>query len=74
MQKRQTCLQILDRTLRLLFDHRGDIDPVRAYVTQQFGRILRGSVSVQDFIFAKEYRGRGAYRERACVPALAIAR
>jgi len=35
---------------------------------------MEGSVSLQDFIFAKEYRGMAGYKPGACVPALEIAR
>jgi DNA polymerase zeta len=35
---------------------------------------MEGSVSLQDFVFAKEYRGMPGYKPGACVPALEIAK
>lgn len=37
-------------------------------------KILQNRNSLQDFIFAKEFRGREGYKPGACVPALEIAK
>jgi len=47
---------------------------VKQYVQQQCQRVMEGTVSLQDFIFAKEYRGMPGYKPGACVPALEIAK
>lgn len=36
--------------------------------------MLSGHVGLQDFIFAKEYKGMMGYKPGACVPALEVAR
>nr|CAH7768167.1 unnamed protein product [Callosobruchus chinensis] len=46
----------------------------KKYTMRQFTKILAGRVSVQDLTFAKEYRGASGYAQRACVPALELAR
>jgi len=63
----------LERSLRVLFETK-DISQVKAYVQRQFSKILQNRISIQDFIFAKEYRGRQGYKPGACVPALEIAK
>ena len=47
---------------------------MKAYVQRQFSKILQNRSSLQDFIFAKEFRGRQGYKPGACVPALEIAK
>jgi DNA polymerase zeta len=47
---------------------------VKVYVQRQFTKILQNRNSLQDFIFAKEFRGREGYKPGACVPALEIAK
>ena len=47
---------------------------VKKYVQRQFRKLMEERVSLQDFIFAKEYRGIKGYKPTACVPALQIAR
>lgn len=47
---------------------------MKTYVERQFTKILQNRASVQDFIFAKEFRGRQGYKPGACVPALEIAK
>ncbi|KAK7907545.1 hypothetical protein WMY93_016157 [Mugilogobius chulae] len=65
--------KILERSIKLLFDTR-DISQVKQYVQRQCIKVLEGHASVQDLTFAKEYRGAGAYRPGACVPALELCR
>lgn len=64
-------LQLLERSLRLLFES-CDVSKVKAYVQRQFSKIIQNRNSLQDFIFAKEFRGRQGYKPGACVPALEI--
>eukprot|EP00112_Aurelia_sp_Birch-Aquarium-sp1_P026635 Seg958.6 transcript_id=Seg958.6/GoldUCD/mRNA.D3Y31 product="DNA polymerase zeta catalytic subunit" protein_id=Seg958.6/GoldUCD/D3Y31 len=74
--RRDSCAavsKILERSLKLLFEER-DLSLVKKYVQRQFTKIMEGRVSIQDFTFAKEYRGIKNYRPGACVPALSIAR
>lgn len=66
-------LQILEKSLCILFETL-DIASVKIYIDKQFKKIFKGNVSIQDFLFAKEYRGRNAYRPGACVPALELAK
>ena len=47
---------------------------VKAYLQRQCVKIMKGQISLQDFTFGKEYRGRGGYRPGACVPALELSR
>ncbi|KAJ6660281.1 hypothetical protein lerEdw1_017981 [Lerista edwardsae] len=65
--------KILERSIKLLFETR-DISQIKQYVQNQCMKLLEGKASMQDFIFAKEYRGISAYRPGACVPALEITR
>ncbi|XP_077075913.1 DNA polymerase zeta catalytic subunit [Siphateles boraxobius] len=65
--------KILERSLKLLFESR-DISQVKQYVQQQCVKVLEAKASMQDLIFAKEYRGSGSYRPGACVPALELTR
>uniref|UniRef100_A0A8C8SKD4 DNA polymerase zeta catalytic subunit n=1 Tax=Pelusios castaneus TaxID=367368 RepID=A0A8C8SKD4_9SAUR len=65
--------KILERSIKLLFETR-DISQIKQYVQNQCMKLLEGKASMQDFIFAKEYRGSSAYRPGACVPALEITR
>lgn len=67
------CRQILEKSLRLLFESR-DVSLVKRFVTRQFGKVLSGRVSVQELTFAREYRGAAGYRPTACVPALELAK
>ena len=66
-------LQILEKSLKLLFSTK-DVSLVKSYVQRQCCKILDGRVSIQDFVFAKEYRGRSGYRPGACVAALELAK
>nr|XP_045011163.1 DNA polymerase zeta catalytic subunit isoform X2 [Jaculus jaculus] len=65
--------KILERSLKLLFETR-DISLIKQYVQRQCLKLLEGKASIQDFIFAKEYRGSSSYRPGACVPALELTR
>ncbi|CAL7952234.1 unnamed protein product [Xylocopa violacea] len=65
--------KILEKTLKILFDTK-DLSLVKLYVTRQFDKILRRKISVQDLIFAKEFRGLRGYKTNACVPALELTR
>ena len=63
----------MERSLRVLFETK-DVSQVKSYVQRQFSKILQNRISIQDFIFAKEFRGRQGYKPGACVPALEIAK
>ncbi|GAB1609202.1 hypothetical protein Ahia01_001205700, partial [Argonauta hians] len=65
--------KILERSLKMLFATR-DISRVKCYVQTQCCKMQQGKVNLQDFIYAKEYRGMHSYRPGACVPALEIAK
>ncbi|XP_006839989.1 PREDICTED: DNA polymerase zeta catalytic subunit [Chrysochloris asiatica] len=65
--------KMLERSLKLLFETR-DISLIKQYVQQQCMKLLEGKASIQDFIFAKEYRGSFSYKPGACVPALELTR
>uniref|UniRef100_A0A8D0DQT0 DNA polymerase zeta catalytic subunit n=1 Tax=Salvator merianae TaxID=96440 RepID=A0A8D0DQT0_SALMN len=65
--------KILECSIKLLFETR-DISRIKQYVQNQCMKLLEGKASMQDFIFAKEYRGSLAYRPGACVPALELTR
>ncbi|XP_060094185.1 DNA polymerase zeta catalytic subunit [Heteronotia binoei] len=65
--------KILERSIKLLFETR-DISQIKQFVQNQCMKLFEGKASMQDFIFAKEYRGSSAYRPGACVPALEITR
>ncbi|MEQ2313867.1 hypothetical protein AMECASPLE_006274 [Ameca splendens] len=65
--------KILERSIKLLFETR-DISQVKQFVQRQCVKVLDGRASMQDLIFAKEYRGSGSYRPGACVPALELTR
>ncbi|XP_044147686.1 DNA polymerase zeta catalytic subunit [Bufo gargarizans] len=65
--------KILESSIKLLFETR-DISQIKQYVQRQCMKLLEGKASMQDLIFAKEYRGSSAYRPGACVPALELTR
>lgn len=65
--------KILEKSLCILFETK-DIAAVKCYIEKQFKKIFKGNVNIQDFLFAKEYRGRNGYRPGACVPALELAK
>ena len=64
-------MQILEKSLKLLFSTR-DVSRVKRYVQKQFLKISEDRAPMQEFIFAKEYRGMSTYKPGACVPALEI--
>ncbi len=66
-------MQVLEKSLRILFTSR-DVSLVRRYVERQCGKVLDGRGNLQDYMFAKEYRGKEYYRPGACVPALELAK
>ena len=66
-------LQILEKSLRTLFETR-DLSLVKKYVQRQSSKLMEGRASIQDFTFAKEYRGMKSYKPGACVPALELTR
>lgn len=65
--------KILEKSLRILFES-CDVSKVKTYVLKKFGKILNGELSLQDLIFAKEFRGLHGYKPGACVPALVLTR
>ena len=67
------CIEILERSIKLLFTT-SNVSLVKQYVQRQCTKLLAGTASIQDCIFAKEYRGQQGYMPGACVPALEIAR
>ncbi|KAL1869842.1 hypothetical protein VTK73DRAFT_2916 [Phialemonium thermophilum] len=58
--------KIEERALKLLFET-ADLSQVKAYFQAQCDKIMRGSVSVQDFCFAKEVK-LGTYSDRGPPP------
>lgn len=64
---------MLEKSLKLLFSTK-DLSLVKSYVQRQCCKILDNKVSLEDYVFAKEYRGRYGYRPGACVPALELAK
>ena len=64
---------MLQKSLEILFKSR-DVSLVKIYIQRQFRKLLEGNVNIQDFIIAKEYRGRDYYSAGASVPALHLAR
>lgn len=62
----------LEKTLRILFETL-DVSAVKRYINRQFTKLLKGEISIQDLIFAKEFRGMKGYKPGACVPALELA-
>lgn len=65
--------KMLERCIKILFTMR-DVSQVRTYLQRQITKMLSGRVGLQDYIFAKEFRGMMGYKPGACVPALEIAR
>ncbi|XP_060083937.1 uncharacterized protein LOC132563202 [Ylistrum balloti] len=65
--------KILERTIKTLFTTR-DVSQAKQYVQTQCRKLMEGKVSLQDLVFAKEYRGMAGYKPGACVPALEISK
>ena len=66
-------VKILKQALLTLFSSK-DLSLVKEFVQHQFTKMIHGKVSLQDYIFAKEFRGMDGYKPGVCVPALEIAR
>lgn len=60
--------------IHMLFTVNCDIVAVKQFIQKTFSDVVTGDVPLQDFIFAKEYRGRESYKPNAKVPALEIAK
>lgn len=65
--------KMLEKSLRILFES-FDVSAVKRYLNRQFTKILNNEMSIQDLIFAREFRGITGYKGAACVPALELAR
>lgn len=65
--------KMLEKTLRILFETY-DVSAIKRYVNRQFTKLLKDEMSLQDLIFAKEFRGIAGYKPGACVPSLELAR
>lgn len=61
----------MEKAIRILFS-RCDMSLVKKYVLHQCRMLIEGSVAVNDYVIAKEYRGKSTYKTGACVPALEI--
>ena len=64
---------MLERSIKILFQTR-DVSQVKSYVQHQCQKLMEGTASLQDCVFAKEFRGMSGYKPGACVPALEIAK
>lgn len=62
--------KIEEKTLRMLFET-ADLSQIKAYFQAQCTKIMRGTVSVQDFCFAREVR-LGSYSDKGPPPAGAL--
>ncbi|SCV02514.1 LAME_0H02234g1_1 [Lachancea meyersii CBS 8951] len=62
--------KIVEKSLRILFETQ-NISAVKAYVQDQFQKITRGQVSVQDFCFAREVK-LGSYKSDKTAPPGAV--
>lgn len=62
--------KIEEKALRLLFET-ADLSQVKEYFQRQCDKVMRGTVSVQDFCFAREVR-LGTYAEKGPPPAGAL--
>ncbi len=63
--------QVLEKSLHILFTTR-NVSLVKKYVQRQCGKVLDERGNLQEYMFAKEYRGKEYYRPGACVPALEL--
>ena len=64
--------KLLEKSLKTLFNTK-KTEQVKSYLQRQFTKILTGKIShIQDFIFAKEYRGMDGYSAQARVPSLEL--
>ncbi|OAQ98581.1 hypothetical protein LLEC1_01554 [Akanthomyces lecanii] len=62
--------KIEEKVLRMLFET-ADLSQIKAYFQAQCAKIMRGTVSVQDFCFAREVR-LGSYSDKGPPPAGAL--
>ncbi|KAM3163741.1 DNA polymerase [Lachancea thermotolerans] len=62
--------KIVEKSLRILFDSK-DLSAVKSYVQDQFRKIMKGQVSVQDFCFAREVK-LGSYKSEKTAPPGAV--
>lgn len=62
--------KIVEKALRILFETR-NLSAVKNYIQDQFQKITRGQVSVQDFCFAKEVK-LGSYKSDQTAPPGAV--
>jgi DNA polymerase zeta len=58
--------KILEKAITLLFGTK-DISKVKSYVMEQFVKVVKNKVNVQDFMFAKEVRV-GTYKNEKYIP------
>ncbi|XP_065319869.1 DNA polymerase zeta catalytic subunit-like isoform X2 [Gordionus sp. m RMFG-2023] len=65
--------KVLEKVITDLFKT-GNISQIRDYLQMEFCKIMEGKISLQDYIIAREYRGRKGYKPKACVPSLEIAK
>jgi DNA polymerase elongation subunit (family B) len=64
--------KLLEKALKTLFETK-KTEEVKSFIQKQFSKILTGKIShIQDFIFAKEYRGMDSYSAQARVPSLEL--
>ena len=64
---------MLEKCLRILFETK-NIGLVKQFVQSQIHKIASGRISLQELVFAREFRGLHGYRPGACVPALEMTR
>lgn len=70
----QAVAKLLQKSVTMLFKNH-QIENVKSYLLNQFHKILTGKISMMnDFIFAKEYRGMDSYSPNAHIPSLEIAK
>lgn len=62
--------KIIEKSLKVLFDTK-DLSQVKHYLQEQFRKIYKNKVSIQDFCFAKEVR-LGSYKSEKTAPAGAV--
>ncbi|EDV19126.1 uncharacterized protein TRIADDRAFT_34128 [Trichoplax adhaerens] len=63
--------KIMEKAIRILFSRR-DMSLVKKYVLHKCRMLIEGKVAINDYVIAKEYRGKSTYKPGACVPALEI--
>lgn len=63
----------MEKSLKILFETY-DVSKVKLYVLKKFQNIIEDKSNIQDFVFAKEFRGMNSYKPGASVPSLEIAK